>query len=214
MYNSMKVIGLFFIVLLLNYVPYAHGFAFDLQVTKSRCFVEEVPSDTDLRVSYAALPGYAQFLDVSITDQTGHSYFSQASQDHGSFHDYISRGGEFTICFSLRLAQGVKYVEGMKRSISLDILMGSEKTDFSEFATKAKLRPIEVELHLIEDAVRRVHMEYLYYKEKEAEMRNANEWMTSMITRLLAFLIFTFFVFSMWELFYLKSYFRKKRLID
>ncbi|RNF20198.1 COP-coated vesicle membrane protein gp25L precursor [Trypanosoma conorhini] len=193
---------------------HAHAFAFDLPATKHRCFVEEVPSSTELRISFAALPGYAQFLDVVVTGPEGHVYYSATAQDRGNFHEVIAGGGDFTVCFHSRLAQGVRYAEGMKRSISVDIHTGSENNDYSKLATKEKLRPIEVELRVLEDAVRSIHSEYLYYKEKEAEMRNANEAMTVKVTWFTGFIILIFVLFSMWELRHLKSYFRKKRLID
>ncbi|EKF30678.1 COP-coated vesicle membrane protein gp25L precursor [Trypanosoma cruzi marinkellei] len=192
----------------------AHAFAFDLPANKHRCFIEEVPSNTELRISFAALPGYAQFVDVVVTGPVDHVYYKATAQDRGNFHEFVAEGGDFMVCFYSRLAQGVRQTEGMKRSISVDIRVGSENNDYSELATKEKLRPIEVELRVLEDAVRSIHSEYLYYKEKEAEMRNANEAMTFKVTWFTAFIIFIFVVFSVWELRHLKSYFRKKRLID
>ncbi|PWU97584.1 putative COP-coated vesicle membrane protein gp25L precursor [Trypanosoma cruzi] len=192
----------------------AHAFAFDLPANKQRCFIEEVPSSTELLISFAALPGYAQFVDVVVTGPVDHVYYKSTAQDRGNFHEFVAEGGDFMVCFYSRLAQGVRQTEGMKRSISVDIRVGSENNDYSELATKEKLRPIEVELRVLEDAVRSIHSEYLYYKEKEAEMRNANEAMTFKVTWFTAFIIFIFVVFSVWELRHLKSYFRKKRLID
>ncbi|KAH9601845.1 GOLD domain [Trypanosoma melophagium] len=193
---------------------HAHAFAFDLPANKHRCFVEEVPTDTELRVTYAALPGYAQFLDVTVTAPDENVLFSATAQDRGELHEYVSEGGDFTICFHSRLAQGAKQSGGMKRTISVDIRVGGEINDYSELATKEKLRPIEVELRVLEDAVRSIHSEYLYFKEKEAEMRNANEAMTFKVTLFTGVIIVVFVVFSAWELRHLKSYFRKKRLID
>ncbi|KEG14393.1 COP-coated vesicle membrane protein gp25L precursor [Trypanosoma grayi] len=190
------------------------AFAFDLPANKHRCFSEEVPSSTELRISYAALPGYAQFVDVVISGPQGNVFYTANAQDRGNFHEYISEGGDFTVCFHSRLAQGAKFVEGMKRSISVDIKIGSEKNDYAELATKEKLRPIEVELRVLEDAVHSIHLEYLYYKDKEAEMRNTNEVMTSKVMWFTGLLITVFVLFSAWELRHLKAYFKKKRLID
>ncbi|ORC92319.1 COP-coated vesicle membrane protein gp25L precursor [Trypanosoma theileri] len=192
----------------------AHAFAFDLPANKHRCFVEEVPTDMDMRVAYAALPGYAQFLDVTVTGPDETLVFSANAQDRGEFHEFIVDGGDYTICFHSRLAQGAKLSDGMKRTISVDIRVGAEINDYAELATKEKLRPIEVELRVLEDTVRSIHSEYLYFKEKEAEMRNANEAMTFKVTLFTGFIIVIFVLFSAWELRHLKSYFRKKRLID
>ncbi|RNF07126.1 COP-coated vesicle membrane protein gp25L precursor [Trypanosoma rangeli] len=214
MRHNMQIVLLGVALTLWGCALHVHAFAFDLAATKRRCFVEEVPSSTELRISFAALPGYAQFLDVVVTGPGDHVYYTATAQDRGNFHELIAGGGDFTVCFYSRLAHGVRYTEGMKRSISVDIRTGSESNDYSKLATKEKLRPIEVELRVLEDAVRSIHSEYLYYKEKEAEMRNANEAMTLKVAWFTGIIILIFVLFSLWELRHLKSYFRKKRLID
>ncbi|CBH14859.1 cytosolic coat protein, putative [Trypanosoma equiperdum] len=191
-----------------------NGFAFDLPANQKRCFSEEVPSGTELRISYAALPGYAQFVDAYVVGPAGKMYMTTVGQDRGSMVEYITKGGEFTLCLLSRVATGVKQSEGMARSVSVDFRLGSGKNDYANLTGKEKLRPIEVELRVLEDAVRSLHTECLYYREKEAEMRNANESVIAKVAFCAAAIITFFIIFSLWEMWHLKRYFRKKRLID
>ncbi|KAG8345416.1 putative COP-coated vesicle membrane protein gp25L precursor [Trypanosoma vivax] len=198
----------------LIWITKTEGFTFDLPANSKRCFTEEVPSETELRISYAALPGYAQFIDAYVVDPKGKVIMTAMAQDHGNVFEHVTSGGEYTVCLTSRLAQGVVLTNGMNRSVTVDIRIGEERHDYVNLATKEKLRPIEVELRVLEDTVRFIHTEYLYYKEKEAEMRDRNESVTLKVVIFTVLLVVVFVAFSLWELMHLKKYFRKKRLID
>nr|CCC93219.1 putative ER--golgi transport protein gp25L [Trypanosoma congolense IL3000] len=190
------------------------GFVFELPVGRRRCFHEEVPGNTELHISYAASPGYAQFIDAYVLGPTGRMHMVNVGQNQGSASEFISKGGEFSLCLTSRMVYGVSRDKGTTHSVSVDIRIGNAKNDYKNLVGKEKLRPMEVELRVLEDEARLLHTRSTHYVEKEAEMRNAVESLAFKVVVLGAVIIVIFVIFSVWELIHLKKYFRKKRLID
>lgn len=190
----------------------ASAINFQLAPNTRRCFVEEIPGGTDFKVTYACQPGYGQFTDVGVFDPSGTTILSRAAENKGTHSFHTQKGGDYTLCFSCRAANVAKTAE--KTTVAFTFKVGSEGVDYTSLATKAKLKPMEVQLRVMEDTVRSIHGEYVYYKEKEAEMRATNEHMTAKVVWMAVLVIAIFIVFSYLQLRHLKSYFRKKRMID
>ena len=62
----------------------------------------------------------------------------------------------------------------MSRRVKFELAGGAEAIDYTRVARKEHLRPLEVNLRIMEDTVKQIHNEYHYFKSREAEMRNAN----------------------------------------
>lgn len=187
---------------------------FDLTVNKHICFTEEVPSNTDVHITFRAAPGLAQFIDVQLADWTTNVIWSVSGKDFGVLERRLQYGGDYSLCFYSRASLNAKVADGASRAINMDFKIGVESRDYQKVAVDRKLRPMEVRLQAIEDTVRSMHDEYVYYKEKEAEMRNTNEHMNAKVMWVTLFIIVIFVAFSIWQLRHLKKFFKKKRLID
>ncbi|KAL0602002.1 LOW QUALITY PROTEIN: Transmembrane emp24 domain-containing protein 10 [Plecturocebus cupreus] len=77
-----------------------------------------------------------------------------------------------------------------------------------------KLKPLEVELRRLEDLSESIVNDFAYMKKREEEMRDTNE---STNTRVLYFSIFSMFCLiglATWQVFYLRRFFKAKKLID
>ena len=59
----------------------------------------------------------------------------------------------------------------MKLRITFNILTGTETFDYASVARKEHLKPVEINLRMMEDIVRQIHSEYIYFKDREAAMR-------------------------------------------
>lgn len=187
----------------------------ELSPGSKRCFIEEVPSGTDFKITYVAKPGYAQFIDTTVLNPEGEPVFAEVGQMKGSYGGRAQGGGDYSLCFSSRVTAGARVGKGdQKPSVAFHFKVGTEGIDYSTLATKEKLKPMEIQLRVMEDTVRSIHGEYVYYKEKEAEMRSTNEHMTAKVVWMAVLVIIIFIVFSYLQLRHLKSYFRKKRMID
>lgn len=188
-----------------------HGFVFTLPSGTERCFMQEIPSNTDVKISYSSNDSFGEFLDTTITNAEGAPVFTSVGQDSGIFAEYITNGGEYTICFTSRpLPSSIKQA----RAVLLLVQVGADVKDYNKLATKDKLRPMEVQMRVMEDTVAEVHNEFIYLKNREAEMRSTNEHMTAMVMWLSIGLILLFGAFSYLQMRHLKRYFKKKRMID
>lgn len=190
------------------------GFAFDLPAKKYRCFTEEIPTGVEVKIQFAALPGYAQYIDIKLTDPANKIVWEETGVDKSSFTETITLGGDYALCFYSRMVPGAKVPEGAKRTVNLEFLLGTETRDYATLATKEHLKPLEVNLRVMEDTVRSLHQEYAYYKEREEHMRNTNEHMNSKVLWVTVGVMVMIVGFSLWQARHLKNYFRRKRMID
>ena len=202
------------LVLLSIVATFASAFTFDLPARQFKCFTEELPHDYTISGTYRAAPGYSQFVDFRITDPNGSFQHSDTGKDSGEFHFTTPIAGEFAFCFYNRMVSGVKYTAGMKRLISFDLRMGADANDYVSIAKKEHLKPLEIELRIMEDTVKSVHSEYLFFKERETEMRNTNEHLNARSAWVTVGSMVFVAVFAWWQMRHMKGYFRAKRLID
>jgi hypothetical protein len=99
------------------------------------------------------------------------------------------------------------------RLVELVVHSGVEAQDYSAIAKKEHLKPLELELRRIEDTVEMIQKDFEYMREKEAVMRDTNESTFSRVSLLSFFSIFCLLALALWQLFYLKRYFTRKKLL-
>lgn len=116
------------------------------------------------------------------------------------------------------------YNSGMKRRISFKVLTGTETFDYHQLARKEHLKPVEVNLRMMEDTVKQIYNEYIYFKAREYALRRTTGKFTVMLiyivdtinSRIWWIGIFrTLFVLAaaVWLVMSMKSFFIKKKLI-
>ncbi|XP_074985883.1 transmembrane emp24 domain-containing protein 10 isoform X2 [Caretta caretta] len=98
--------------------------------------------------------------------------------------------------------------------VILDMKHGVEAKNYEEIAKVEKLKPLEVELRRLEDLSESIVNDFAYMKKREEEMRDTNE---STNIRVLYFSIFSMFCLiglATWQVFYLRRFFKAKKLIE
>ncbi|CCW62042.1 unnamed protein product [Phytomonas sp. EM1] len=208
--STTRLCALAMLLLLLGSISLTEAIVFKLQPNSRRCFANEAPSNTYLRIAYKLTPAPDQKLLVSLLGPDDVAVWTDAKDE--AFHQsYNSVGGNFHLCF---LSKVERYDNGAPLERVVTLKMDNELSESVENDPTSKLKPIEDQLRKIEYTIFGIHNEYLYFKEKEAEMRSTNEHMTSKVVWISVFVIIIFLVFSYFQLRHLKSYFRKKRMID
>src|SRR5690348_9022513 len=139
---------------------FAAGFTFHLPARTYRCFTEEVPTGIEANITYAALPGYGQYVDVKVTDPKNKVIHEDTAMDRGNFFLPGGQGGEYAVCFYSRMVPGLYATEGMHRAVRLQFNVGSEDTDYAKLASEKHMKPLEVHLRVAEDTVRDLHAQY------------------------------------------------------
>jgi hypothetical protein len=211
------VASLLLLSLLLVSRDVVDAIAFDLPAKKYRCFTEEVTSNTWMTVSYKAASGYAQVLDVKITDPKGNVLHDEAATTRGSFETYSGTGGDYAVCFYSRMSSGVRAAEGMKRTILLEwrgASGGQDEVDYAALASREHMKPMELHLRMMLDTVRGLHSQYEFFKFREAQMRDTNEYLNARVMWFTVMIVAVLAGFAFFQVSHLKRYFKKKKLID
>jgi hypothetical protein len=205
------MLGLIFFTTLLSCCL---SFTFNLSATSSKCFTEELPNDYDVTAMYEAKPGYSQLIDIRVTDHMGSQLLEKTAIDKGQINFKTTIPGDHHICFYNRLVPGVRYRDDMQREIKFELLAGQESVDYAQVARKQHLKPVEINLRIMEDAVKQIHMEYHYFKAREAEMRTTNESNNSRAMWITILNMGIFLGFASWQVLHLKKFFISKKLIS
>lgn len=190
------------------------AFVFNLPARTYRCFTEEVPTGIDTNITYAALPGYGQYIDVKLTDPRNRIIHEDTAMDSGSYFLSGAMGGDYAICFYSRMVPGLYATEGMHRAVRLNFNVGQDGVDYKALASEKHMKPMEVHLRVAEDTVRDLHSQYEYFKERENEMRSTSEHMNTKVTVMTIALMVLFALFAFWQVRHLTKYFKKKRMLD
>ncbi|KAG0369337.1 emp24/gp25L/p24 family/GOLD-domain-containing protein [Gamsiella multidivaricata] len=182
------------------------------------CISHFVEEETQVVVKVKAGPGPHQKVSLEVTDDSSH--MNQLWRKDNLSGD-VQKGaflnkeaGDVVACFTNVLADGYKPDPKYTRTVDIDFEIGSETIDYAKLAEQEKLKPMEVELRKLEDLVKDIldNMEHL--QAREARMRNTNESTNARVQWFSTLTMCVLVALGLWQIFYLKRFFRKKRLID
>lgn len=149
-------------------------------------------------------------LSIEITDSRGHRVYMKDDATKGKFAFTSDDYDVFSICFNSKAADHVH--EGT-RTVSLNLKTGVEARSYADVGKAEKLKPMELELRRLEDLAQSIVNHFARMKKREEEHRDTNE---STNERMLHFSIFSMvclLLLAIWQVVYLKSYFKQKKLI-
>uniref|UniRef100_UPI00398F3B55 transmembrane emp24 domain-containing protein 10 n=1 Tax=Pristiophorus japonicus TaxID=55135 RepID=UPI00398F3B55 len=147
-----------------------------------------------------------------VTDSSGHILYSKEEASKGKFAFTTDDYDMFEICFQSRLPTG--HFRVPDQLIILNTKHGVEAKNYEDIAKAEKLKPLEVELRRLEDLSESIVNDFAYMKQREEEMRDTNE---STSARVLYFSIFSMCCLvglATWQVFYLRRFFKAKKLIE
>uniref|UniRef100_A0A8C0NPA8 Transmembrane p24 trafficking protein 10 n=1 Tax=Canis lupus familiaris TaxID=9615 RepID=A0A8C0NPA8_CANLF len=201
--------------------------SFHLPVNSRKCLREEIHKDLLVTGAYEITDqsGGAGGLrtHLKITDSAGHILYSKEDATKGKFAFTTEDYDMFEVCFE---SKGTGRIPD--QLVILDMKHGVEAKNYEEKKNKEgeldkreekiakveKLKPLEVELRRLEDLSESIVNDFAYMKKREEEMRDTNE---STNTRVLYFSIFSMFCLiglATWQVFYLRRFFKAKKLIE
>lgn len=189
------------------------GISFHLPVNSRKCLREEIHKDLLVTGAYEITDqsGGAGGLrtHLKITDSAGHILYAKEDATKGKFAFTTEDYDMFEVCFE---SKGTGRIPD--QLVILDMKHGVEAKNYEEIAKVEKLKPLEVELRRLEDLSESIVNDFAYMKKREEEMRDTNE---STNTRVLYFSIFSMFCLiglATWQVFYLRRFFKAKKLIE
>lgn len=153
---------------------------------------------------------FLALLLLQISDNKGNEYGRKkdiAGEVRVAFtaHDDAA----FDVCFENVIAGS----HATKRDIELNVEIGSQARDWNQVQAAEKLKPTEAELRRIEELTDEVQRELEYLKVRETRLRDTNESTNRRVKFFSINVIIALLSFGIWQIVYLRSYFKSKHII-
>ncbi|CAO3615611.1 unnamed protein product [Cunninghamella blakesleeana] len=179
-----------------------------------KCFFQYVPKNTKVLVTINVADGYNQHVDFEISDASGSLLKKKNIKNDINNAFDTSEDGNIKICFTNTLEEGFVRNDQYVREVELEVNVGTEAKTIEEITKNKHLPSLEEQTRVLEAMVDDILNEMNYLKEREARMRNTNESTNDRVKWFSLLSLFTLISLGIWQILYLRSYFRRKRLID
>ncbi|XP_018408365.1 PREDICTED: transmembrane emp24 domain-containing protein 10-like [Nanorana parkeri] len=190
----------------------AGAISFYLPADKKKCLKEEIHKDVLVTGEYdvAEQPGIVTHLKV--IDSIGHILYSREDAKKGKFAFTTEDYEVYEVCFESVSSSGS--VRSPEQLIVLDIKHGVEAKNYENLAKAEKLKPLEVSLRRLEDLSQSIIKDFSYMKKREEEMSDTNESTSQRVLYFSMFSMFCLVALATWQVFYLRKFFKSKKLIE
>ncbi|XP_004364128.2 transmembrane emp24 domain-containing protein 10 [Capsaspora owczarzaki ATCC 30864] len=207
------------VLLMLAYSPQsASAVSFELPATTVRCFKESVHKGQQFVGSYSVSdPANQQIINLKVTDSHNGIVYAKDNIDTVSSKKFAFSADQdelYEFCFESRVDAGVHVTPEHKRDISISFKQGVEARDYEALAQAEQLKPLELTMRKVEDLSQSILSSFEYLRQREEEMRDTNE---STNERVMYFSILSMVILialAVWQIFYLKRYFKSKQIIN
>ncbi|CAO3619727.1 unnamed protein product [Cunninghamella echinulata] len=180
-----------------------------------KCFSQYVPKDTKVLVTVNVGEGYNQRVNFEVYGETPNVLVKKQNikNEFNNAFD-ASQDGDIKICFTNVLEEGFVPNSQYVREVELEVNVGTEAKTIEEITKNKHLPNLEEQTRVLEAMVDDILNEMNYLKGREARMRNTNESTNDRVKWFSLLSLFTLISLGVWQILYLRSYFRRKRLID
>ncbi|XP_003389959.1 PREDICTED: transmembrane emp24 domain-containing protein 10-like [Amphimedon queenslandica] len=186
--------------------------SFHLEPDSKKCLRDEVHKNVLVVGNYELEEATSVKTNIEVIDSKGHTLFRKEEITTGKFAFTTEDYEVFDVCFHTSvIGQGGHEV---RREAKLVLKHGVEAKNYDDVAKAEKLKPMEMELSRLEDLAESIVNDFAYMRAREEEMRDTNE---STNTRVLYFSVFSMsclVVLAIWQIFYLRRFFKAKKLIE
>lgn len=176
-----------------------------------KCLREELRQNVLVKGDYEVTSVENQFMDYIVRDSKGHILANKQEITKGKFTFSTENYDMFEICFTSRVPG---YQRGHPQEVSLNIKTGIEAKTYEGIGEVAKLKPLELDLKMLEDLSSSIVQDFSDMKHRAEEMRNTNESTSKRVHWFSMFSICCLFGLSVWQILYLRRYFKAKKLIE
>uniref|UniRef100_A0A6A7G819 Emp24/gp25L/p24 family protein n=1 Tax=Hirondellea gigas TaxID=1518452 RepID=A0A6A7G819_9CRUS len=210
-------------LILLAILAHVRAIYFTIEEGKQpgRCFIEEVPEETNVVGNYkspdhalvtaAGQGGRSSSIVYRVKDPTGALVLEGTAQEEGRFKFTSRVGGEHTICLSTTSASWFGNRREFKFHLHLDV--GEEAEDYEAIARLEHLSAIEVEIRRLNDKIRTVRQEQTYQKMREEAFRDTSESTNSRVMWWSIIQTVILVLSGFFQMYHLKHFFRAKKLV-
>lgn len=186
--------------------------SFNLLPRSKRCLKNEMKANELAVGDYeiASLPG--TYVDISITDTKGHTAFQRENIDgKGKFAVTTDTADIYNLCFTYSKADDG--VEMVPREVYVDLRVGQDAKQYDAIDDD-KLNQLENGLTRIDDMTNSIITDFAYLKKREQEMRDTNDSTNKRLFFQGTLSIIIVLVLAAWQVLYLRTFWRRHKLID
>ncbi|XP_050522757.1 transmembrane emp24 domain-containing protein bai-like [Daktulosphaira vitifoliae] len=198
-------------IILLFIVTCVSSIRWYMQPNTQKCLREELKQNVLVKGDYETQSIEGQYMDYIVRDSKGHILANKQDITKGKFTFSTENYDMFEICFTSRVPG---YQRGVLHEVSLDIKTGIEAKQYEGLGEVAKLKPLELDLKILEDLSSSIVNDFSDMKHRVEEMRNTNESTSKRVHWFSMFSIFCLIGLSVWQILYLRRYFKAKKLIE
>ncbi|KAK4481296.1 hypothetical protein RD792_012181 [Penstemon davidsonii] len=202
-------------------VPAARGVWIDLPSSGTKCVSEEIHNHVVVMADYYAFIGDPDVhngtivsiptMTVKVTSPYGNELHHKENVTHGQFAFTTTESGNYLACFSV---DGDQHKHGGKVvTVGIDWKTGIAAKDWDSVAKKEKIEGLELELAKLEGIVQSIHENLNYLINREFEMREVSEKTNARVAWYSITALGVCVVVSLLQIWYLRRYFQKKKLI-
>ncbi|PON59846.1 TMP21-related [Parasponia andersonii] len=185
----------------------------------TKCVSEEIQSNVVVLADYYVVhdvvdanqepPQHIPTISARVTSPYGNNLHHLENVTQGQFAFTTTESGNYLACFWM----DGKSNEGSTFSVSLDWRTGIAAKDWESVARKEKIEGVELELRKLEGIVDAIRENLVYLKNREAEMREVSETTNARVAWFSIMSLGVCISVSGLQLWHLKRFFRKKKLI-
>jgi len=184
-----------------------------------KCIWNYAMSDTLVVITANVETGSGQRVDMEVMDGSAHRNVYQNKRGlSGETRMAITThaDADLGVCFKNYLDNNVPEHESSRygRAVDLDVDIGADAVDYNAIAKQESLSGLEVEMRKLEGIVKEIVDELNYLKRREAKMRDTNESTNERVRWFSLLTVCTLLSLGVWQIVYLRSYFKSKALID
>ncbi|KAN0065113.1 vesicle coat component [Thecaphora frezii] len=198
---------------------------FDLPATTypdNKCIWNYALADTLVVITANTVPaGSASFedmrLDIEVVDGSHHSniYLSKKNIKGETrlainTHSHADLG----VCFKNHLLTKGKKAQTHMFTIDLDVDIGADAVDYNAIANQESLSGLETEMRKLEAVALEIMNEMDYLKKREIKMRDTNMSTNQRVQNFAWLTLVALIALGAWQVFHLRSFFKRKYLID
>ncbi|KAI4299004.1 hypothetical protein L6164_032503 [Bauhinia variegata] len=193
-------------------LPTAQAIWLTLPTTGTKCISEEIQNNVIVLADYIVVfddHSNHPTISVKVTSPYGNVLHHKENMTHGQFAFTTHESGNYLACFWVDShGQGSRDV-----NVNLDWRTGIAAKDWESVAKKEKIEGVELELRKLEGAVEAIHENLIYLKSREAEMRTVSERTNARVAWFSIMSLGICIAVSALQLWHLKRFFQKKKLI-
>eukprot|EP01083_Nonionella_stella_P159732 521440_1 len=203
---ALKSLHIHCLLYLFLLISCSSGISFNLEGTERFCLGEDA-IEGDVLVGtfkYDRIGESRPAIILEVRDLFQKQIFD-SKEESGTFSIDVKQNGIYDICF-YNTARSV-------RSVTLDIKNVLKRNDDDNLMKKKHVEPLTMQMEHILESAKHLTYDLEHLKQREWEMRNLNETTNSRVLTLSVVSIVMFLIVAGFQVYYLKGFFSKKKLI-